>query len=62
MNLRRILILAGVLLILFLGMYSWNQRTHALDDLAASVGLEVGGAGLGPLRAVQDVASGFWDR
>ncbi|WP_300125917.1 rod shape-determining protein MreC [Desulfovibrio sp.] len=62
MNLRRILILAGVLLILFLGMYSWNQRTHALDDLAASVGLEVGGAVLGPLRAVQDVASGFWDR
>ncbi len=62
MNLRRILILAGVLLILFLGMYSWNQRTHALDDLAASVGLEVGGAVLRPLRAVQDVFSGFWDR
>ena len=41
MNLRRILILAGVLLILFLGMYSWNQRTHALDDIAAAVGLEV---------------------
>ncbi|MDE5879681.1 MAG: rod shape-determining protein MreC, partial [Desulfovibrio sp.] len=62
MNLRRILILAGVLLILFLGMYSWNQRTHALDDLAASVGLEVGGAVLGPLRSVQDVVSGFWER
>ena len=62
MNLRRILILAGVLLILFLGMYSWNQRTHALDDLAASVGLEVGGAVLRPLRAVEDVFSGFWDR
>ena len=62
MNLRRILILAGVLLILFLGMYSWNQRTHALDDLAASVGLEVGGAVLGPLRAVQDVVSNFWER
>lgn len=62
MNLRRILILAGVLLILFLGMYSWNQRTHALDDLAASVGLEIGGAVLKPLRAVQDVVAGFWER
>lgn len=62
MNLRRILILAGVLLILFLGMYSWNQRTHALDDIAAAVGLEVGGAVLGSVRSVQDVTAGFWDR
>ena len=62
MNLRRILILAGVLLVLFLGMYSWNQRTHALDDLASAVGLEVGGAVLRPVRTVQDVFSNFWDR
>uniref|UniRef100_UPI0026120DE6 rod shape-determining protein MreC n=1 Tax=uncultured Desulfovibrio sp. TaxID=167968 RepID=UPI0026120DE6 len=62
MNLRRILILAGVLLILFLGMYSWNQRTHALDDIAAAVGLEVGGAVLGSVRSVQDVTANFWDR
>lgn len=62
MNLRRIFILAGVLLILFLGMYSWNRRTHVLDDIAAAVGLEVGGAVLGPVRAVQDVAADFWER
>lgn len=62
MNLRRILILAGVLLILFLGMYSWNQRTHALDDIAAAVGLEIGGAVLGSVRSVQDVTANFWDR
>ena len=44
MTLRRILIFAGVLLILFLGMYSWNQRTRTLDDLAANIGLELSGA------------------
>lgn len=62
MNMRRILILAGVLLILFLGMYSWNRRTRALDDLAASVGLEIGGAVLGSLRSIQDVGETFWER
>ena len=56
MTLRRIIILAGILLILFLAMYSWNQRTRALDNLAAEVGLELAGAVLKPLRAVQDSA------
>ncbi|MBQ4567608.1 MAG: rod shape-determining protein MreC [Desulfovibrio sp.] len=59
---RRILILAGVLLILFLGMYSWNQRTRHLDDLATDVGLEVTGAVLKPLRAIEATLRGFWDR
>ena len=35
--------MAGGLLVLFLGMYSWNQRTHTLDDIAANVGLEMSG-------------------
>lgn len=59
---RRILIFAGILLILFLGMYSWNQRTRALDDLAATLGLELTGAVLKPLRSLQDLSVGFWDR
>ncbi|WP_022654953.1 rod shape-determining protein MreC [uncultured Desulfovibrio sp.] len=62
MALRRILIFAGILLILFLGMYSWNQRTRTLDDLAANIGLELSGAVLKIMRAVEDVASGFWER
>ena len=62
MTLRRIIILAGILLILFLAMYSWNQRTRALDNLAAEVGLELAGAVLKPLRAVQDSAQDMWDR
>ena len=43
-------------------MYSWNQRTRTLDDLAANIGLELSGAVLKPMRAVEDVASGFWER
>lgn len=62
MTSRRILIFAGVLLILFLGMYTWNQRTRALDDLAAGLGLELTGAVLKPMRSLQDVSEGFWDR
>ncbi|MDO5484500.1 MAG: rod shape-determining protein MreC [Desulfovibrionaceae bacterium] len=59
---RRILIFAGVLLILFLGMYSWNQRTRHLDDLASDIGLELTGAVLKPLRAIEDTLSDFWNR
>jgi rod shape-determining protein MreC len=59
---RRILILAGILLILFLGMYTWNQRTRMLDDFADNVGLELTGAVLAPLRALQDAAREFWQR
>lgn len=62
MSPRRILLLAGVLLVLFLVMYSWNRRSNILDDLAANVGLEITGTILNPLRTVQDFASGFWTR
>ncbi|MDR2744827.1 MAG: rod shape-determining protein MreC [Desulfovibrio sp.] len=62
MTFRRILILAGILLILFLGMYTWNQRTRMLDDFAANVGLELTGAVLAPLRALQDTTREFWQR
>ena len=62
MTLRRLPLLAGILLILFLGMYSWNQRTRVLDDLAAKLGLEITGAVLTPVRSAQDAAENMWDR
>ena len=62
MTLRRLLLLAGVLLILFLGMYSWNQRTRSLDDMAAKLGLEITGAVLTPIRSAQDAAENMWAR
>jgi len=61
-TLRRLLLLAGILLILFLGMYSWNQRTRFLDDLAAKLGLEITGAVLAPVRSTQDAAENMWNR
>ena len=62
MTLRRMLIFAGLLLILFLALYSWNRRTRALDDLAVNVGLEISSWALVPMRAAQDTLGRFWDR
>ncbi len=62
MKFRRFLLLAGVLLLLFLAMYSWNRRTGILDDFAASLGLEISAVVLGPLRSVQDTCAAFWQR
>lgn len=62
MNLRRIFMLAGVLLVLFLGIYSWNRRTHALDELAANVGLEISYLVLAPLDAILEGGGNFWER
>ena len=43
-------------------MYSWNQRTRFLDDMAARLGLEITGAVLTPVRSAQDAAENMWDR
>lgn len=62
MTMRRMLIAAGILLIFFLAMYTWNRRTRALDDLAANVGLEISSVILSPMRAMQDKLGDFWER
>ncbi len=62
MAFRRILIVAGILLIVFLGVFSWNQSTHLLDDIGTEVGLEAGGGVLRSLRAVQDSTVSLWNR
>ena len=43
-------------------MYSWNQRTRFLDDMAAKLGLEITGAVLAPIRSAQDAAENMWAR
>lgn len=60
MTFRRLFLLAGTLFILFLGVYSWNQRTQALDTITANAGLEVTGCVLSALRAAQDAVAGIW--
>ena len=47
---------------LFLGMYSWNQRTHTLDDIAANVGLEMSGTVLGTFDSVKGSVMDAWRR
>ena len=59
---RRFLLMAGGLLVLFLGMYSWNQRTHTLDDIAANVGLEMSGTVLGTFDSVKGSVMDAWRR
>lgn len=59
---RRAFVFAGLILILFLAVYSWNRRSGSLDNLATNVGLEVSSYVLSPLRSVQDKIGEFWDR
>lgn len=62
MSLRRLLIIAGLLLIFFLAMYSWNRRTGFMDDLSTNIGLELTAAILSPLRTARDFIGNFWER
>lgn len=62
MTMRRMFIVAGILLIFFLAIYSWNRRNGVLDEFAANIGLEISGAILSPLRSAQDMLSNFWTR
>ena len=52
----------GVLLILFLSMYTWNKNTHVLDDFSTDVGLELTGGVITPIRYVQDKVTAVWKR
>lgn len=62
MTLRRALIVASALLIVFLALYSWNRRSQALDNLATNVGLELSSYVLRPMRAAQERLGDFWNR
>lgn len=62
MTFRRFIIAMGVLLILFLSMYTWNRNARVLDGVAGNVGLEVTGAVLSPVRQLQDLVTGTWAR
>lgn len=62
MTFRRFIIAMGILLILFLSMYTWNRNSRVLDNVAGNVGLEITGAVLGPVRQLQDFVTGSWRR
>ena len=60
MNFRRLLSLLILTMFLFLGLYSWNQRTSALDDAASEVGLEVLYMVFTPLQEMQRSVEDLW--
>ncbi len=61
MKIRRILFIVGGALFLFLGMYTWNQRTQVLDGMAANVGLEAVGSVFTLVRKGEDFFAGIWN-
>ena len=62
MSPKHILLIPALALLMYLGMYSWNQRTHILDNFAANTGLEASGVVLKSVRMVQDTVMGAWNR
>ena len=62
MNPRRLFFLPVILLFLFLGLFTWNQRTGRLDALAVNLGLEATGAVLTPVAWLHDHARVLYAR
>ena len=58
---RRLAILIACALMLFLGVYTWNQRTGHWDRLCASMGLEFAGGVMRGLDSVKLSVTGFWE-
>ena len=58
---RRFFLIMICALMLFLGIYTWNQRTGQWDRLCSSVGLEFSGGVMRGLNSVEDSVSGFWE-
>jgi rod shape-determining protein MreC len=59
---KRLILLPALVLLLFLGIYSWNRRVGLLDDLGSTTGLEFVGAVLRSTDYVRDAVSGLWYR
>ncbi len=59
---RRILVIPALVLFLFLSIYSWNQRTNVLDNLASNTGLESVGAVLKTVRFIEDSIASTWNK
>lgn len=60
MAFKRIVLLLGAFLFIYLGIYAWNSRSGFVDRLAEHTGLEFVGTVLRPGIWVQDTVSNFW--
>jgi len=62
MTLKRAFMLLVLALFLYLGLYTWNERTGSLDTLAENTGLEIIGQALAPADYLATEVSHTWDR
>ena len=62
MTLKRAFILLVLGLFVYLGLYTWNERTGCLDTLAENTGLEVIGIILSPVDWLATGVSDTWNR
>ena len=58
---RRYIIVAIVLLFLYLGLYTWNQRTGIFDSLATNIGLELVSVVLKPVVTFNHSVTDIWE-
>ncbi len=61
MNVKHILVLFLFIFLLFLGFYTWNERTGKWDEIGASVGLELGTSVLRLISNYNHLIDSTWD-
>ena len=61
MNFRHALITTGLLLVLFLALYTLNRTTGVLDRVTTNIGLEVTGVVLNPVRQLEATVADLWN-
>lgn len=59
---RRFILIPVIVLFLYLGTYTWNQRTGFLDNISTQLGLEAVGGVLKPITLVRNTIENFWDK
>lgn len=62
MSPKRLLLLPALALLFYLGIYSWNQRTHILDTAVSNTGLEASGLVLKIADFVENTIMDAWNR
>lgn len=59
---KRLLLISALILLIYLGGYSWNQRTHFLDTIVTNVGLETSGYVIKSVLFLQDAILDAWKK
>jgi len=62
MSPKRFLLIPALVLLVYLGIYSWNQRTHVLDAVADHTGLEFVGTVLKATSFVERSIVNTWQK